>query len=217
MRLLFIFVITALLYWPSFIIFALVLFRQKIQKYKTKIIISSFLMAVVTLLVQSNPYPVLITIIQPLCLILCMLLVFKFRILIAILMTVLTYNLSYLLEVVLNAILTRFSTADIIAALQDNVIFPAFVLSFFNIIFCLLLYKSRLGFSLSNVHFSRRKSGRLFQKKMYLPLMISLFALSTGCLTIYHITHLVFLDVFVLLVLFIYLIKELYHNELHED
>lgn len=217
MRYFLIFFSCAFFVWPSYFIMTLFMFRQKVNDHVRPIIVSSLLMGHVSLLLQLYPLQIAITLIQPIIYIFCLSYIFKFRLFYSALMGISSYLVGMVTEIGFNVLTTNFKWDAFLEAQQNNVILPAFAVSFVNIAVAYVLYKLRIGFTFVPLQKRLEKMDFKFKKKLNIILMVQFIFLAITCLTLYRFEHLLVINFIIDLLLFVFIIRSLYIKELSDD
>lgn len=175
------FIVAFLIFWPSAFSLSLLLFRQQLRPFRSKIILSSLIMAQVTFILQSGfiPEGMALPIFQPLATWLCFWLIFRIKFSQSLTIFVSFYGLNIIVEIIFYIFLSHLTDSSFITLAKESVVLPFLFLSVFNIVLCFFLIKFRLGFS-----FIRLNNKQTFPDLVPI-LMISILCACSAIVSLY--------------------------------
>lgn len=211
-----IFLSTTLLFWPSYFLLNLILFRQKVKAQIRLIVIGSFIMGQVTLAVQVFPIQQFMSILQPMIYVLCLIVLFRIHLFHAVIMTVVSFICALFEEFALNAVVTGFVLEDAIARLRDSIFLAAFILTAINIVLAFLFYKYRIGFSFIKTNLLRNHEDASVQSDLGINTFISLAFVTLFCICVYRWPEYLIYDIVGMGLFFIVLMRNLIRKEVED-
>lgn len=213
---LWIFLITFIGLWPSICVLTLMTFRQRIKPVIFNIILTSFLMAQITLLLQLLPIKFAITILQPIAFTLCLRYILKYRFFHSIIMSIISFFFNIIAEVTFYLISSKFNFERFIMISQEAVILPSTYLTIINYLVSYILFRLRLGFTFITVRNAKGLNHR-FSKRSYYILGFSYISIFPLCLWLYHWNNWILISLVFISFLFLGLIQFFYQKEMETD
>lgn len=183
-----------LLLWLSLFIFGLALFRLKLRNYAGQCILSIVLLTQISVLIQMYNQIYLLSIIQPLCLLLCLCFFFRIKLFHSILMVILAFGFNIIIESPVNLLLSKFDYSDFVEMSKNFYILPSIVICIINLSLSFLLNKFRIGFTFISSQRLYEGSSQ-YQKKLLWLALIGFVLIGITSLTIVYFEKIIMLSI----------------------
>lgn len=202
-------------WWFTLQILGLSIFRLKITRYLTHVIICTLLLSQITIVLLTFKIIYLLSVLQPIGYFLCVFLIYRFKLWHSFLLVSITYPINVMSELLFNMALANFDHGKFIEITRNDYIIQIYFLCSVNLVLSFILRKLRIGFTFITSRNLSSKSAK-FPTKFYVSLVL-------GSLLLYvNSVSLIFYDKIILLILslsflvLLYLIHMSYEKELED-
>ncbi|TVY06692.1 hypothetical protein [Paenibacillus cremeus] len=202
------------LFWTSFCILGLSLFRMKVLSFVTQIALSLVPLVYISTLLQLYKVTYLSALIQPIAASICLYLIFRFRLLHAILIVVFVYCIQVFFEFFTTFAFKFFSMQSTLEYLQSEEFRLAYAIVVLNIILSYILQKYRFGFSFVNTRSKEPIAAVKLNQRMIFWVITSFVMLAVANLTVFFFSHYVILADTIIALLWLALFRLSYRREM---
>ncbi|MBE1441152.1 hypothetical protein GGC63_000569 [Paenibacillus sp. OAS669] len=202
-------------WWLTLQILGLSIFRLKISRYLTHVIISTLLLSQITIVLLTFKIIYLLSVLQPIGYFLCVFLIYRFKLWHSFLLVSITYVTNVILELSFNLAIANFDHGKFVEITRNDYIIQIYFLCSVNLVLSFILNKLRIGFSFITSRSHSSKSAK-FPTKFYLVLVLgSLLLYFSGVSFIFY-NKIILIIHSMLFLVFLYLIHMSYEKELED-
>ncbi len=202
-------------WWFTLQILGLSIFRLKITRYLTHVIICTLLLSQVTIVLLTFKIIYLLSILQPVGYFLCVFLIYRFRLWHSFLLVSITYPINVMSELLFNMALANFDHGKFIEITRNDYDIQVYFLCSVNLVLSIVLNKLRIGFTFISSRNLSSKSAK-FPSKFYIVLVLGSLLLYLGSISIIFYEKIIPFIISMLFLVFLYLIHMSYEKELED-
>ncbi len=207
-------IILYLIFWPSIQLMGLLLFRVKPQLYLRHLIISTIVLTQTSYFMQTYKIVFLMTILNPVVLLLCFWLFYRLKIIQSLLMATLAFGLNVVLESSFNLLLAQFNYIEFIHISRNDYFLQGLVLTSINYFIAVLLYSYRIGFTFATSNQIIRQ--KAFPKKLLLMVILGWIPIMLTSLTIAYFSEIIMLAITITFFALIFILHLSHEKEMTE-
>ena len=202
-------------WWFTLQILGLSIFRLKITRYLTHVIICTLLLSQVTIVLLTFKIIYLLSILQPIGYFLCVYLIYRFKLWHSFLLVSIAYVTNVMSEFLFNMTLANFDHGKFIEITRNDYDIQVYFLCSVNLVLSVVLNKLRIGFTFISSRNLSSKSAK-FPSKFYIVLVLGSFLLYFCGVSIIFYEKIISLIISMLFLVFLYLIHMSYEKELED-
>ncbi len=202
-------------WWFTLQILGLSIFRLKITRYLTHVIICTLLLSQITIVLLTFKIIYLLSILQPIGYFFCVYLIYRFKLWHSLLLVSIAYVTNVMLELSLNLAIANFDHGKFIEITRNDYVIQIYFLCSVNLALSFILNKLRIGFTFITSRNLISKSAK-FPIKFYVALVLGSLLLYVNGVSLIFYDNIVLLILSLSFLVLLYLIHMSYEKELED-